>query len=129
MDEFLEVHANDLTKWGLSAGTSTIFWDSSKAYDIDAEWLSGKYATRFQHGNRLYDNVTDNYGPVYAGYSCGSCHLNAGRTTPGVWNNIKTDADGTPVFAQKKSAFQAADIFDCAVSTSATTRRRMALPR
>ena len=41
VDEFLEVHANDLTKWGLSAGTSTIFWDSSKAYDIDAEWLSG----------------------------------------------------------------------------------------
>ena len=82
VDEFLEVHANDLTKWGLSAGTSTIFWDSSKAYDIDAEWLSGKYATRFQHGNRLYDNVTENYGPVYAGYSCASCHANAGRTNP-----------------------------------------------
>ena len=27
------------------------------------------------------------------------------------------DTDGTPVFAQKKSAFKAADIFDCAVST------------
>ena len=111
VDEFLEVHANDLTKWGLSAGTSTIFWDSSKAYDIDAEWLSGKYATRFQHGNRLYDNVTENYGPVYAGYSCASCHMNAGRTNPGVWNQIGTDADGTPVYGSGTNGMSAMLIY------------------
>lgn len=111
VDEFLEVHANDLTKWGLSAGTSTIFWDSSKAYDIDAEWLSEKYASRFQHGNRLYDNVTDNYGPVYAGYSCASCHANAGRTNPGVWNQIGTDADGTPVYGSGTNGMSAMLIY------------------
>ena len=103
VDEFLEVHANDLTKWGLSAGTSTIFWDSSKAYDIDAEWLSGKYATRFQHGNRLYDNVTDNYGPVYAGYSCGSCHRNAGRTKPALWTQVGDD--GSPFYGSGAYGF------------------------
>lgn len=25
-------------------------------------------------------------GPVYAGYSCGSCHRNAGRTKPTLWS-------------------------------------------
>lgn len=98
IDSFADEHAADLSNYYLSAGTSTIFYNSSKAYDIDAEWLSGTYATRFQHGNRLYDNVTENYGPVYAGYSCGSCHANAGRTSPGTWNQIGTDADGTPVY-------------------------------
>lgn len=98
IDSFADEHAVDLSNYYLSAGTSTIFYNSSKAYDIDAEWLSGTYATRFQHGNRLYDNVTENYGPVYAGYSCGSCHANAGRTSPGTWNQIGTDADGTPVY-------------------------------
>lgn len=107
IESFEEKHAAELENWALSAGTSTIFYDSSKAYDIDAEWLSGTYATRFQNGNRLYDNVTDNHGPVYAGYSCGSCHLNAGRTTPGVWNNIKTDADGTPVYGSGTNGMSA----------------------
>ena len=98
LDNFMEKHSEDLENYILSAGTSTIFYNSSKAYDIDAEWLSGTYASRFQHGNSLYDNVTDNYGPVYAGYSCGSCHMNAGRTSPGTWNQIGTDPDGTPVY-------------------------------
>ena len=95
---FMEKHSEDLENYILSAGTSTIFYNSSKAYDIDAEWLNGTYASRFQHGNSLYDNVTDGYGPVYAGYSCGSCHMNAGRTSPGTWNQIGTDPDGTPVY-------------------------------
>lgn len=107
MDTFTETHAKDLENYALSAGTSTIFWNSSKAYDIDAEWLSGSYATRFQRGNRLYDNVTSNYGPVYAGYSCGSCHMNAGRTNPGVWNQIGTDEDGTPVYGSGTNGMSA----------------------
>ncbi len=98
VDNFLAEHSRDLETYCLSAGTSTVFYNSSKAYDIDAEWLSGTYAKRFQTGNRLYDNVTDNYGPVYAGYSCASCHKNAGRTSPGTWNQIGTDEDGTPVY-------------------------------
>ncbi|MDE6097497.1 MAG: thiol oxidoreductase [Muribaculaceae bacterium] len=78
----------------LSAGTSTVFLNSSVAYDSEAPWVSGEYLTRFVRGDRLYDDVrtsTNNHGgglgPVYAGYSCGSCHRNAGRTRPGVWND------------------------------------------
>ena len=71
--------------YALSAGTSTGFYNSSVAYDQAADWLTGTYATRFNTGDRLYDNVkTSNenghgggLGPVYAGYSCGSCHRNA----------------------------------------------------
>ena len=106
-DNFEEKHVAELENMALSAGTSTIFLDSSKSFDTDAEWLSGSYATRFNTGDRLYDNVTEKYGPVYAGYSCGSCHLNAGRTTPGVWNNIKTDADGTPVYGSGTNGMSA----------------------
>ncbi|MDE5772949.1 MAG: thiol oxidoreductase, partial [Muribaculaceae bacterium] len=76
----------------LSAGTSTIFLNSSVAYDSEAPWVSGDYLTRFVRGDRLYDDVRTSstsqgggLGPVYAGYSCGSCHRNAGRTRPGVW--------------------------------------------
>ena len=111
VEDFMEAHATDLQNYYLSAGTSTIFYNSSKAYDIDAEWLSGTYATRFQNGNRLYDNVTDGYGPVYAGYSCGSCHFNAGRTTPGVWNQVGTDADGTPVYGSGSNGMSAMLIY------------------
>lgn len=106
-ESFEEKHAAELENMALSAGTSTIFLDSSKSFDTDAEWLSGSYSTRFQTGDRLYDNITENYGPVYAGYSCGSCHLNAGRTTPGVWNNIRTDADGTPVYGSGTNGMSA----------------------
>ena len=80
--------------YALSAGTSTIFMNSSLAYDSEAPWVSGEYLTRFVRGDRLYDDVrtsTNNegggLGPVYAGYSCGSCHRNAGRTRPGVWSD------------------------------------------
>ncbi len=78
----------------LSAGTSTIFLNSSVAYDSEAPWVKGDYLTRFVRGDRLYDDVRTStngqgggLGPVYAGYSCGSCHRNAGRTRPGVWND------------------------------------------
>lgn len=111
IDNFMEEHASELENYYLSAGTSTIFWSSSKAFDIDALWLSGTYATRFQHGNRLYDNVADNYGPVYAGYSCNSCHNNSGRTSPGVWNEIGKDADGTTVYGSGTNGMSAMLIY------------------
>ena len=76
----------------LSAGTATNFLTSTFAYDTDADWLSGEYQKRFTRGDRLYDDALtsgNNYGgglgPVYAGYSCGSCHHNAGRTKPALW--------------------------------------------
>lgn len=78
----------------LSAGTSTIFTNSSKSYDTEADWVSGTYLSRFFSGDKLYDDVRTSsnglgggLGPVYAGYSCGSCHRNAGRTKPALWND------------------------------------------
>lgn len=78
----------------LSAGTSTIFMNSSKAYDTPADWVSGSYATRFIRGDKLYDDMRTSesgygggLGPVYAGFSCGSCHSNAGRTKPAAWSD------------------------------------------
>lgn len=78
----------------LSAGTSTNFLNSSVAYDSEAPWVTGDYLTRFVRGDRLYDDVRTGtnaegggLGPVYAGYSCGSCHRNAGRTRPALWND------------------------------------------
>ena len=111
VDDFMAQHSRDLESYCLSAGTSTIFYNTSKAYDIDAEWLSGKYSTRWQRGNRLYDNVVDNYGPVYGGYSCASCHVNAGRTSPGVWYQIGEDADGTPVYGSGTNGMSAMLIY------------------
>lgn len=43
--------------YGLSAGTSTIFLNSSVAYDSEAPWVKGDYLTRFVRGDRLYDDV------------------------------------------------------------------------
>ncbi|MCM1313075.1 MAG: thiol oxidoreductase [Bacteroides sp.] len=80
--------------YALSAGTSTIFINSSFAYDSPADWLSGTYEKRFNRGDKLYDDARSSsnglgggLGPVYAGYSCGSCHRNAGRTKPALWND------------------------------------------
>ncbi|MBR3519724.1 MAG: thiol oxidoreductase [Paludibacteraceae bacterium] len=78
--------------YALSAGTSTVFLSSTYAYDTDAKWLKGKYLSRFNNGDNLYDNPLGSaqsqggLGPVYAGYSCGSCHRNAGRTEPTLWS-------------------------------------------
>ena len=80
--------------YALSAGTSTLFIDSSKAFDTEADWVTGSYATRFTRGDKLYDDMRTSststgggLGPVYAGYSCGSCHTNAGRTKPALWSD------------------------------------------
>ena len=79
--------------YALSAGTSTVFLNSTIAYDTEAPWVSGSYASRFTRGDGLYDDVRTSglgdgggLGPVYAGYSCGSCHRNAGRTQPTLWS-------------------------------------------
>ena len=79
--------------YALSAGTATNFLNSSLAYDTPADWVSGVYENRFNQGDRLYDDVRTSgnghgggLGPVYAGYSCGSCHRNAGRTKPTLWS-------------------------------------------
>ena len=63
---------------------------SSKAYDQPSSWVTGSLLTRFTSGDALYDNArtgdddpyTGGLGPLYAGYSCGACHKNAGRTKP-----------------------------------------------
>lgn len=87
--------------YALSAGTSTIFINSSKAFDTEADWLSGTYSQRFIRGDKLYDdmrtssnNLGGGLGPVYAGYSCGSCHSNAGRTRPALWSDGGSGAYG-----------------------------------
>ncbi len=80
--------------YALSAGTATVFLTSSIAYDTEASWVSGTYATRFTSGDGLYDDARTSsnnqnvggLGPVYVGYSCGSCHRNAGRTRPTLWS-------------------------------------------
>ena len=94
-DEGLDVLDIEVPEgYALSAGTSTLFMNSSKAYDSEAEWVTGALASRFTRGDRLYDDMrtsSNDYGgglgPVYAGYSCGSCHGNAGRTKPALWSD------------------------------------------
>lgn len=85
-----------LPGYGLSAGTSTIYSTSSFAYDSEAEWVTGELKKRFVRGDKLYDDArtsSNGYGgglgPVYAGYSCGSCHRNAGRTKPALWEEAE----------------------------------------
>lgn len=101
-DEKLDVTDIDVpTGYELSAGTSTGFYSSSVAYDQGSRWLSGAYSSRFSSGDQLYDNVKSanengsggGLGPVYGGYSCGSCHRNAGRTEPTYWTNFKNGSD------------------------------------
>lgn len=96
--------------YALSAGTSTVFINSSFAYDTDADWVSDISANqrRFTHGDKLYDDArtqSTGLGPVYAGYSCGSCHRNAGRTKPAVWTQTGTDSDGTPIYGSGEFGF------------------------
>lgn len=109
-DTWLQEHSTEMQNSALSAGTSTVFINSSFAYDTDADWVSSIPANqrRFIKGDRLYDDAltqADGLGPVYAGYSCGSCHRNAGRTKPAVWTQVGTDPDGTPVYGSGEFGF------------------------
>lgn len=95
---FTEADFEVPTGYALSAGTSTIFSTSSFAFDSEADWVTGDLKKRFMRGDKLYDDArtsSNGYGgglgPVYAGYSCGSCHRNAGRTKPALWE----DAEGS----------------------------------
>jgi len=104
--------------YALSAGTSTIFMNSSKSFDSPADWVTGTYESRFNRGDRLYDDIrtsSNGYGgglgPVYAGYSCGSCHRNAGRTKPGVWTQNGTDSLGNPTYGSGQYGFSAMLIY------------------
>lgn len=78
----------------LSAGTATIFNNSKTAYDTNAPWVTGELYNRFLQGDLLYDDrrIPDmdgfeqgGLGPVYGGFSCGSCHNNTGRTASTLW--------------------------------------------
>lgn len=72
----------------LSGGNSTTFTFTSMAYDTPSDWVTGSLMGRFLAGDALYDTprvsdgnpVNGGLGPVYSGYSCGSCHVGAGRT-------------------------------------------------
>ena len=104
--------------FALSAGTATIFMNSSKAYDSPADWVIGSYEQRFNRGDALYDDArtsSNGYGgglgPVYAGYSCGSCHRNAGRTKPGVWTPNGVDSEGNPTYGSGQYGFSAMLIY------------------
>ncbi len=105
--------------YALSAGTSTNFLNSSVAYDTEAPWVKGDYLRRFTRGDKLYDDsrtagngTGGGLGPVYAGYSCGSCHRNAGRTRPALWNDGGTGPYGFSamlVYITKKNGGQFKD--------------------
>ena len=54
-DDVIKVEDIDVPEgFALSAGSSTVFYDSSIAYDNPAPWVSGAYSTRFYTGDRLY---------------------------------------------------------------------------
>ena len=97
-DGITEAELTPPSGYAISAGTSTIYATSSFAYDTEADWVTGDLKIRFNRGDKLYDDArtsSNDYGgglgPVYAGYSCGSCHRNAGRTKPALWE----DAEGS----------------------------------
>jgi CxxC motif-containing protein (DUF1111 family) len=80
----------------LSAGNATVFMTSIRAYDTPAPWVTGALLDRFLHGDKLYDDprtsdqtdpTVGGLGPLYVGFSCGSCHNNAGRTHPSIFSD------------------------------------------
>ena len=87
----------------LSAGKSTVFISSMSAYDTEASWVTGDLYSRFVSGDLLYDDrrIPDmdasnmgGLGPVYAGFSCGSCHNNAGATASTLWTESGSGSAG-----------------------------------
>ncbi|MDR2887171.1 MAG: thiol oxidoreductase [Bacteroidales bacterium] len=93
-DIITKPNGRDASPAELSAGSATVFMNSIRAYDTPAPWVTGALLDRFMHGDRLYDDprtasqgdpLTGGLGPLYAGFSCGSCHNNAGRTYPSIF--------------------------------------------
>lgn len=84
----------------LSAGISTNFTSTSVAFDLPAQWVEGELMDRFIAGDAIYDNprvadgnpLNGGLGPLYAGYSCASCHDGAGRTR----SHLFTDGGSGP---------------------------------
>ena len=72
-DDGIEIDEFEIPEgFSLSAGTSTVCLSSSYAFDTQAKWVSGKYTSRFNNGDNLYDNPLASsqsqggLGPVYA---------------------------------------------------------------
>ena len=95
----------------LSAGLSTIFNATKFAFDTPSDWVTGDLYNRFMAGDALYDTdripemndfALGGLGPVYCGFSCGSCHNNTGSTGTTLW-----DKDG----GSGKHGFTSALIF------------------
>ena len=55
-DHFTAEDIEVIDGYALSAGTSTVFFNSAVAYDQPADWVSGVYDTRFNRGSIV---VTD----------------------------------------------------------------------
>ncbi len=96
--------------YALSAGTSTVFTNTSYSFDTASDWAANIPANykRFLSGDGLYDDgctQATGTGPVYCGYSCGSCHRNTGRTKPATWTQNGEDEDGTPVYGSGEYGF------------------------
>jgi CxxC motif-containing protein (DUF1111 family) len=98
----------------LSAGTSTVFMSSIYAYDTPASWVTGSLLSRFLKGDQLYDDPRTSdqddqsqggLGPLYVGFSCGSCHKNAGRSYPTMFSEggTGTGFSGQLVFISKQN--------------------------
>ena len=93
-EEILKPNGKPASAAELSAGYSTIFDATSKAYDNPARWVTGDLRVRFNLGDMGYndprisgDGPNGGLGPVYAGFSCASCHRGAGRTKPTLWTD------------------------------------------
>lgn len=76
----------------LSAGISTIFSNAQGCVRYAGKLGYGRIREqRFNRGDGLYDDARGvenvdggGLGPLYAGYSCGSCHKSTGRTRPAI---------------------------------------------
>ncbi len=91
-DEIMINSADEIAKLkSLSADELTIFTSSNVAFDTPSALIEAnpQMNERFLRGDALYDqtrvaNPTEfkgagGLGPLYVGFSCGSCHTNAGR--------------------------------------------------
>ena len=92
----LKPNGNPALPTELSAGSATVFMTGTRAYDTPSPWVTGALLDRFLRGDKLYDTPRTSdqsdpsmggLGPLYVGFSCGSCHNNAGRTYPSLFSD------------------------------------------